>query len=85
MEIERYRNICRRMEAHVREQTLDPEAELPTVRQLARRYRITQALVEQIAEDVDLLGINCGVQIQGVGYGVFDNLGDYTLEWCGDA
>ena len=50
----------------------------PNVRYLARRLRVSQREVLQLCEDKGL-NVNIGIQC-GNGHGVFDRIGDYTVE-----
>lgn len=84
MEIKYYLGICQRMEKYVKQCTLDHEEDLPTFRKLAKRYHINLKLVEQITEDVDLLGHNVGLTGSNNGHIIFENHSDYTAEWMGD-
>jgi len=54
----------------------------PTVRELARRYRVRQQAVVDELESHDLLCMNVGV---GIGSGVWEHesIGDYNFEWMG--
>ena len=54
----------------------------PTVRQLARRYRVKQQDVVDALEYHDLVCMNVGL---GIGNGVheYESIGDYNFEWMG--
>lgn len=49
-----------------------------TLREAAKLLRITQGVVEVLAEDAELI-INIGIST-GNGHGTFDTVGDYQLE-----
>ncbi len=55
----------------------------PTVRELARRYRVRQQDVVDALECHDSVCMNVGI---GIGNGVWEHesIGDYNFEWVGD-
>ena len=55
----------------------------PTVRELARRYRVSQQEVIVELEYHDSVCMNIGIQIGG-GVSVHESVGDYNFEWMGD-
>lgn len=57
----------------------------PTVRELARRFRVTQSQVVDAIEADDDLELVVGCQAgAGGAHGAFATEGDYTLSWIGD-
>ena len=80
LELERYHKLCHRLYEYVRQRTLNSEENLPTFRELARRYRITHHLVEQIIDDTDSLAYNIGIGGHA-GFFAYKHKGDYTAEW----
>lgn len=81
MELRRYCSFRDRFIAFVK-QCNEP---VP-VRHLARRYGITHDEVLMLVEDTDYaLTVNVGIMVQGVGHAVFENEGDYTVEYLGEA
>lgn len=60
----------------------DAKYRYPTVRQVARKYRVTQQAVIDLCEDwhgegymKPAVGVRCGS-----GIGTFDNIGDFLIE-----
>lgn len=80
MELDTYIALCNRVKAYVALQ--NEHGELPTFRALARRYRVSIALIEQIVEDADL-NYNIGIRT-GMGIYVHPRKGDYTVEYLGE-
>lgn len=80
LELKQYCKLCHRLGEYVRKRTFNLEEDLPTFRELARRYHISHQLVEQIVGDVEVLNYNVGIGGQG-GYSIFKHKGDYTVEW----
>ncbi|MBW2561412.1 MAG: hypothetical protein JRE40_11235 [Deltaproteobacteria bacterium] len=70
--------------AFIKEQTYPeyPAGDAPTVRDLARRYRVSQQAIVDELEHHDLLCMNVGI---GIGNGVHEHesIGDYNFEWMG--
>lgn len=54
----------------------------PTVRELARRYRVNQQKIVNELEDHESVCMNVGLR---VGNGVYEHecIGDYNFEWMG--
>jgi hypothetical protein len=87
MDLQRYEAMKQRVVDMVRQwQRQHPEIDTPTVRQLARKFRITQEALLTLVEDTEELDYNIGIMIRGagVGYYVYDNIGDYTVEAIDD-
>ncbi len=57
--------------------------EYPTVRELARRLRVTQMAVSDAVEDSELLDLIVGIRVNGAAGG-FARVGDYRVEWVGE-
>lgn len=55
----------------------------PTVRELARRYRVPQQEVINELEDNESVCMNVGLQI-GNGIHEHECIGDYNFEWMGN-
>lgn len=55
-----------------------------TFRQVAKRFKITHANIEVLIEDEDQLEYNIGIMIPQHGHYVYENMGDYTVEYYGD-
>lgn len=55
----------------------------PTVREMARRYRVKQRDIVEMLECHDSVCMNVGI---GIGGGVYEHesIGDYNFEWMGD-
>jgi hypothetical protein len=55
----------------------------PTVRELARRYGVSQQSVVDALSCHELVSMNVGIQVEGMGGGVvaYDSIGDYSFEW----
>lgn len=55
----------------------------PTVRELARRYRVRQQDIVDALECHESVCMNVGI---GIGNGVWEHedIGDYNFEWVGD-
>lgn len=55
----------------------------PTVRELARRYRVPQQDVVDALECDERVSMNVGIQVGGLGGGVaeHESIGDYSFEW----
>jgi len=62
---------------------LDPDSPLLTVRYIARKFRLKQSDVIDMAEDSLILNYNVGIRTHS-GIGEYDNIGDYTLEYIGN-
>jgi hypothetical protein len=62
----------------IRREQFDPEKGPPSIRRLARLTRRQQKDVLEECVDADLC-VNIGIQCGGV-IGVFDRIGDYTVE-----
>lgn len=60
-----------------------PWHELPTVRDLARRFKRKQAAIMQAVEDSDNLDLIVGFGTNGAA-GKFEREGDFRVEWMGD-
>ena len=59
-----------------------PAGEAPTVRELARRYRVRQQDILDMLEEHENVCVNVGI---GIGNGVHEHksIGDYSFEWLG--
>ncbi len=55
----------------------------PTVKELARRYRVRQCDVVDALEDCESVCMNVGVEI-GNGVWEYESIGDYNFEWVGE-
>ena len=75
-----YKRLGSRVRTYVIKRVEENPFELPTVRQVARRFKMRQEEVLTLIEDTEGLGINIGCQIPGVGYWVEEKIGDYTVE-----
>lgn len=73
-----------RLEREAREWSRLHHSEWPSVRTLARRYRVRQACVLDAAEYSEVLDICVGVQIPGFGHRAHSATGDYSIEYIGD-
>lgn len=85
-DIQDYIKFKKKLEQYVMEQTINhykEYSELPTIRDLSRRYILSQKTILQMVEDSDCLDFNIGIRV-GSGIGEFRRIGDYTVEWAGD-
>ncbi|HEC65123.1 MAG TPA: hypothetical protein ENI23_07515 [bacterium] len=55
-----------------------------TFRQAAKRFKITHANIEHLIEDEVQLAYNIGILIPGHGHYVYENTGEYTIEYDGE-
>lgn len=60
------------------------QGEAPTVRELARKYRIKQQEVVDELEGHESLCMNVGIGINGGGVHEFKSIGDFNFEWMED-
>ena len=79
-ELRTYR-VVNRATLYVKQQ--NKQFQLPTVRQLAKRYRMSQGKILTLIEDADDLDYNVAIAT-GSAMVDYDNIGDYTVEFCGD-
>lgn len=59
-----------------------PWQDWPTVAELARRYKVKQSDIVDIAEGHDNLDLIVGMRT-GSGHGAFATIGEYRVEWFG--
>lgn len=78
--VERMRKIVRAKTSHAPE----TGTVFPTVRYVARRLQLRQSEIVELADVDEHIDLLIGVQIQGMGTGEFDNIGDYQLEYLDD-
>ena len=72
-----------KIENLVHHNSLDPDSSLLTVRYVARKFRLKQSDVIDMAEDSLILNYNVGIRTHS-GIGEYNNIGDYTLEYIGN-
>ena len=75
-----YKRLGSRVRTYVMKRMEENPFELPTVRQVARRFKMRQEEVLTLIEDTEGLGVNIGVRVSGGGCWVEEKIGDYTVE-----
>lgn len=89
IELSEYVKIKNRLHEYVKQRTLDSEKEdkdwrgWASIRELAKRYHLSQKIILEMVEDCDDLDLIVGFRTYS-GYGEFDNQGDYLVEWYGE-
>ena len=78
MNLQAYKRLGSRVRTYVMKRMEEDPFELPTVRQVARRFKMRQEEVLDLVEDVEGLGVNIGVWVNGCW--VEKKIGDYTVE-----
>lgn len=78
-----YLKYQRRIEDAARMQRNAHWSAWPCIRDLARKLRITQQDVLEIAEDTQTLNVCVGVRGGQGGIGSYGSVGDYLIEWMG--
>jgi len=83
-EISQYMKIRNRLAKYVQEQCAEADGwmEWPSVRDLAKRYRLGQDIIIGMIEEIDEIDLIVGFRNDS-GYGSFDIKGDYRAEWYG--
>lgn len=76
-------DIAERLRAHVASCMDQPWMDWPTVRDLARRYRVTQDDIMDMVETDGDLDMAVGMRTYN-GVGSFDRPGDYRVEYIGE-
>ena len=76
-DIWKYIALGRKVYKYVEEQ--NSKGEYPTVRELARKYKLKNDEIITLVEDNDDLGYNIGIRV-GSGHYVEKYKGDYTVE-----
>lgn len=56
------------------------KTEFPTLRQVAKRFKITQKKLLELVEYNDLFIVDTAIGISGFGYSNFERIGDYIIE-----
>lgn len=73
--------LITRVTTYVKQQ--NKRFELPTVRQLAKRYKMSQDKMLTLIEDADYLDYNVAIA-SGSRMADYDSVSDYTVEFCGE-
>lgn len=86
MDIKEYMKIRDRLEEYIKETQVEGVYSnmLPTIRDLARRYKVRQDDIIDMVEDCETLDLIVGHQIPGTGYSTFDTNGDFKVEYVGE-
>ena len=79
------KKIEERVEDYVRESLVEPCYKMPTIREIARKFRITQVEVLDTIESSHRFIVNVGCQA-GTGGGIWEHesIGDYEIELSGE-
>lgn len=77
-----YVGTTQKVEAAAKETRAEPWHKWPTIRDLAKRFGLSQQTTLEIVEDSDRLDLCVGVGVNG-GAARFERVGDYRVEWIG--